>query len=326
MSQILITLALYFSRPVRLFRPSKISGWHSLGGQSLPLLIRQKGWIIIPGHFAPPLLVNALLGTVLWTTYSEATSVLSAYSPALSPVAVAAISGSCAGSVQALAAAPAENVRIVLEGGKTRGSWSVAWKEVFAGTEPLASEPLQPTQHREEARKVREWVREVRGMAGRGWQGLGFGVAKDSCAFAVFFAIFEISRRVAARTRNFSRKVLDSMSTKVSPAARRHVPRVVHSVAIISGGILAGISYEFVSRPFDVARRCIHVSGRQNQSMRDILLRKAQNDGLLSFFRDPAPQVPVPPSGYTWLRTLGRLGPWGVAFLAWENFGPELLL
>ncbi|KAF8509667.1 hypothetical protein BU17DRAFT_56002, partial [Hysterangium stoloniferum] len=142
---------------------------------------------IIPCHFVPPLLVNVLLRMVLWTTYSEAMSVLSAYSPALSPIAVEAISGSCVGSVQVLAAAPAENVRIVLEGGKTQGSWSVAWKEVFAGTEPLVSEPLQPTQHHEEAREVREWVREVRGMAGRGWQGLGFGIAKDS--FGIYLLV-----------------------------------------------------------------------------------------------------------------------------------------
>ena len=140
-------------------------------------------WIVIPKHFMPPLVVNALLGTVLWTTYSEASALLGSRIPSLSPTAVAAVSGCCAGSVQALAAAPAENVRIVLEGGRSRGSWSVAWKEVFAGAEPLSHFPNRGeiAQHRDEVRRVREWVREVRGMAGRGWQGLGFGVAKDSC-------------------------------------------------------------------------------------------------------------------------------------------------
>ena len=90
--------------------------------------------------------------------------------------------------MQALAAAPAENVRIVLEGGASRGSWSVAWKEVFAGAEPLSRSPdrREVARHREEVRKVRQWVREVRGMAGRGWQRLGFGVAKDSCGNATF--------------------------------------------------------------------------------------------------------------------------------------------
>lgn len=102
--------------------------------------------------------------------------------PSLSPTAVAAVSGCCAGSVQALAAAPAENVRMVLEGGQSRGSWSVAWKEVFAGTESLSpTASREAAKHRDELRKIRKWMREVREMAGRGWQGLGFGVAKDSC-------------------------------------------------------------------------------------------------------------------------------------------------
>lgn len=138
-------------------------------------------WSVIPRHFFPPLVVNALLGTVLWTTYSEATALLGAHAPAMSPTAVAGLSGCCAGSVQALAAAPAENVRLVLEGGRARGSWSVAWKEVFAGAEPLAS----PARHRDQVRRVRHWVREARGMAGRGWEGLGFGVAKDACGLCL---------------------------------------------------------------------------------------------------------------------------------------------
>lgn len=125
--------------------------------------------------------MNALLGAVLWTSYTETTSFLNTYAENLSPVAVAAISGSVAGSVQALAAAPAENVRIVLEGGRNRGSWSAAWKEVFAGTESLSSSSSKPADHRQEMKKVRQWLGEVRYMAGRGWQGLGFGVAKDSC-------------------------------------------------------------------------------------------------------------------------------------------------
>ena len=90
--------------------------------------------------------------------------------------------------MQALAAAPAESVRIALEGGASRGSWSVAWKEVFAGAESLSRllDRREVARHREEVRKVRQWVREVRGMAGRVWQGLGFGVAKDSCGNATF--------------------------------------------------------------------------------------------------------------------------------------------
>ncbi|KAF8581218.1 hypothetical protein K439DRAFT_1636374 [Ramaria rubella] len=243
----------------------------------------------------------------------------------LSPFVAAAISGGCAGSVQALAAAPAENVRIVLEGGQARGSWSVAWREVFSGTESLASHSPEPARHRDEVRKIRHWVREVRGMAGKGWQGLGFGVAKDSCGFAVFFAIFDVSRRTAAGARTFSERVLETMSVPVSARVRTYSPRVVHSTAIVMGGLLAGISYEFICRPFDVARRCINASviERHHMSIASILVNKVEADGILSFFRDPTRTMTPRAPTYTWLRTLGRVGPWGVAFLAWENFGPN---
>lgn len=129
----------------------------------------------------PPLVVNAFLGTVLWTTYSEVNSLLNTHASTLSPTAVAALSGSCAGSVQALAAAPAENVRILLEGGQTRSSWSTAWREVFAGAESLSTKSSDPAKHRDEVRRVQAWVKDAREMAGRGWHGLGFGMAKDSC-------------------------------------------------------------------------------------------------------------------------------------------------
>jgi len=79
--------------------------------------------------------------------------------------------------VQAVIAAPAENVRLVLEGGSGHG-WSHAWQEVFRGTTSI---PLNsPQQTLREARQVRAWMREVGDMAGRGWQGWGWGVAKDT--------------------------------------------------------------------------------------------------------------------------------------------------
>ncbi|GJJ14679.1 hypothetical protein Clacol_008945 [Clathrus columnatus] len=268
---------------------------------------------------------------------------------------VAALSGSCAGSIQALAAAPAENVRILLEGGQSRSSWSVAWREVFAGTESLTSKSPKPAKHREEVRRVQAWVKEVRGMAGRGWQGLGFGIAKDSCAFAVFFSIFEISRRAAVRARSFSARVLGSVPPdRLSSHVKSHAPRVVHGFVIVGGGVFAGLSYDFVCRPFDVARRTIasqmsscklkkrpipstnhdhpiipssHSSSSRARSIVNILANKFKSEGPSSFFVSSLKSALSSSSTGTtskWLYTLGRLGPWGIAFLAWETFGPEL--
>jgi hypothetical protein len=71
-----------------------------------------------------------------------------------------------------LLAAPAENVRIILEGGSAQGNWRNVWREVFRGTVP-------GTFTTKEARETQAWMHEVRGMVGRGWEGWRVGVAKD---------------------------------------------------------------------------------------------------------------------------------------------------
>lgn len=170
-------------------------------------------------------------------------------------------------------------------------------------------------------------------------------------AFAVFFAIFEVSRRTAARARSFGTRVSQSISSKhISPHVGSHIPRVAHGVVIVGGGMLAGLSYDLVCRPFDIARRTVlshrprrsktkpvpsasninspasHSSPFQTpQSTVNILAHKLESEGFLSFFENPSRSALSSNSGTsTWLRTLGRLGPWGIAFLAWETFGPEL--
>ena len=91
---------------------------------------------------------------------------------------VATLAGAVAGGMQACIGAPAENVRLVLEGGTSQG-WSHAWKEVFRGTDD--SSRVTKEQKMQEIRQVRGWMREVQGMAGRGWDGWGWGCAKDMC-------------------------------------------------------------------------------------------------------------------------------------------------
>jgi hypothetical protein len=133
--------------------------------------------LVLSKHFVPPLLVNTALGTVLWTTYSESTSVLS-HNFKAHPVTIAVISGAVAGGAQAIVAAPAENVRLAIEGGTAGGRWSHAWKEVLRGT---ALNQSTGKDGLSEIRQVRSWMAEVRDMAGRGWNGWGWGLAKDVC-------------------------------------------------------------------------------------------------------------------------------------------------
>jgi hypothetical protein len=155
-------------------------------------LTRHAQFNVLPKHFLPPIAVNAALGTVLWATYSEVSAILE---PRFSnhQTTLAALSGGVAGAMQALAAAPVENVRLIVEGtsfshetfpalndglgGSTKAGWSNAWQEVFRRSqqEPVQNKDLQ------KAREVRDWMKDVRAMAGRGWEGWGWGVAKDTC-------------------------------------------------------------------------------------------------------------------------------------------------
>lgn len=136
--------------------------------------------MVIPKHFIPPMFVNGALGFVLWSTYAEVSEALEPHLSS-SPIALAAISGASAGGMQAVIAAPAENVRLAIEGGSSSArGWTHAWKEVFRGTQSRSSSLPRHDEVRE-ARQVRDWMKEVGEMAGRGWDGWGWGCAKDIC-------------------------------------------------------------------------------------------------------------------------------------------------
>lgn len=117
-------------------------------------------------------------------------------------------------------------------------------------------------------------------------------------------------------------------------SVRKHTPRVVHASTLVAGGAIAGLAYEMASRPWDAMRKAVHHDrlappGKQH-SIAGILLHMAREDGVRAFFANPA-HVPHDPSASRMrrrlnaaLRTLGRVGPWGVGFLVWEAFGPGL--
>lgn len=115
------------------------------------------------------------------------------------------------------------------------------------------------------------------------------------------------------------------------------IPRAVHGATLVSGGVLAGLAYEVVGRPFDIARRAMHIQQLSHPSnvtpvaSLRTFVHMVKDDGMSMFFRDPF----VSTSGtsatrtvhqriYAALRILGRAGPWGVGFLIYESFGPGL--
>ncbi|KAI0797629.1 hypothetical protein C8Q75DRAFT_801562 [Abortiporus biennis] len=335
------SIALYFSRPVRLFRPSKVNGWQILkvlathhgkpfSPRYISWLVKKQGFMVIPKHFLPPMAVNILIGSVLWTSYGEASEYLADHIS--SPLCVAALSGGIAGGMQALVAAPAENVRFALEGGTSATGWSHAWKEVFRGTNYRTAESRDAQLH--EAREVRQWMKEVGEMAGRGWDGWGWGFAKDVCGFALFFSIFELTRRIATRGKTYTENLAflqkDEGTLRVS-----HAPRIVHAITLVAGGAGAGLAYEIACRPWDIARKTVHIdritSANEKHSIVTILMRKLRDEGMRSFFANPVGHVATDTSSSplrrrvnSMLRTVARVGPWGVGFLMWEVFGPGI--
>lgn len=134
------------------------------------------------------MIVNAGLGAVLWVSYAEAGDLLEPWLGEHS-LSNAAVSGAIAGASQAIVAAPAENVRILLEQGFGASSWSSAWKEVFrAGLVPAI--PKNSTEKLHEIRQLRSWFNDVGQMAGRGWSGWGWGFAKDTIGKEGLFMFF----------------------------------------------------------------------------------------------------------------------------------------
>ena len=154
--------------------------------------------------------------------------------------------------------------------------------------------------------------------------------------FAVFFTVFEVTRRLATETRNLSQSFIERKSSGKcrSPSVQKHGPRIVHALTLVIGGAVAGLAYEMSCRPWDIARKAVHteqvVSGFGRHSISSILLRKLQDEGWQSFFKHPVTHEhqlhasPVQRRLHAVARTMGRVGPWGIGFLAWEAFGPGL--
>lgn len=306
---------------------------------------------VLPKHFIPPLAINALLGTILWSSYSLTASALE--DRLVHPFANAAISGAVAGGVQALAAAPAENVRLLIEGGSTYSGWSSAWKDVFLGScrnKDLSLESRQKLL--EQARDVRRWMKEVGEVAGRGWHGWGWGFGKDVCGalinlvwrldmsiitcagFAVFFTIFEFTRRIASQLKSASAVFATNQDLPRSTKG----PKVIHGTTLVAGGVVAGLAYEFTGRPFDIARRTVHTYEithssatrpnfvRRTTNIVHALKAKVDEEGPRVFFRLSSDERTASALSTPWrqrlfstLRILGRVGPWGIGFLIWES-------
>jgi hypothetical protein len=132
---------------------------------------------------------------------------------------------------------------------------------------------------------------------------------------------------------------------------RKSTARIVHGVTLVGGGVVAGLAYEMVCRPFDNARRWVHLDdlrkaadqsttkGGKTESrphvVARVVLEKFKKEGPLPFFANPhhlvhtaEPSISLSTVSrwmHAGLRTLGRVGPWGIGFLLYESMGGGLV-
>ncbi|SPO28079.1 uncharacterized protein UTRI_04469_B [Ustilago trichophora] len=143
------TLAFLFKRPVRLFRPVKLSSWtileamakregHPLSLRYLRTLLRRENSNFLPHLLLPPLLFNTAIGFTLFEAYSITESRLLAKSkrkrataegeeeleegdeegsgkPKWTPLWIVTASGAVAGAAQCFLSAPLDNVRYIIQ-------------------------------------------------------------------------------------------------------------------------------------------------------------------------------------------------------------------
>jgi hypothetical protein len=141
--------------------------------------------------------------------------------------------------------------------------------------------------------------------------------------------MFEVTRHVASKTTSAVQSITEEISSDARRPYMRQVPRIIHGIALITGGVIAGLLYEFTTRPWDIARKAVQIDRlTHDRSARLAVMHKFQTDGLVGFFRNPSTALNGSDSPTTArrrliraLRTLGRVGPWGVGFLVWEACG-----
>ncbi|GAA5876796.1 hypothetical protein JCM8547_003168 [Rhodosporidiobolus lusitaniae] len=292
-------LAFMFKRPIRLFRPVKISTWAGIqaiaeeqGRSVTPSfvrgLLRKEGWRFIPRHILPPLLVNTGIGLTLFTAYTTSESLLLPYltSTASHLLLIPFISGAFAGAAQAILSAPLDNARLLLlrrqrflrlshssnprarrlralkSYATVEGAPFVSWLSL------LRDSVFQSSRNAiggAAAATPRERIEQGRRWARRGWSLMNLTLIKDSLGFGVFFLIFEVGRE-ASRVAGLRYDGIDPNSDEKQ--RRSGAGLVLQSLGILMSGGIAGWVFSLVARPFERARAAIY-DGRSKWAERD---------------------------------------------------------
>ncbi|CAD6892738.1 unnamed protein product [Tilletia laevis] len=159
-------LVVLFARPVRLFRPVKVTSLQLLEslarreGRTLSLtylwrVLRREKWFFLPHLLGPPLAYQTIVGFSLFSVYTLTESQLTArrqkqqqqrlgptpdkdeqekQRATFTPLDIVIYSGAAAGVAQCILSAPLDNVRFILENGIGRSVSSAAAQDRAAAT------------------------------------------------------------------------------------------------------------------------------------------------------------------------------------------------
>ncbi|WVQ82950.1 hypothetical protein IAT38_005086 [Cryptococcus sp. DSM 104549] len=257
-----------FRRPSKLFKPNRVDTWLGLRQLALSteqsfsptflrsLLKQRAGLITVTLTIIPPMLVNATLGFLLFTSHSLFSLGLARLpffqrkladgeesgeedinletlvrGPTIipnHPTILSAIAGAGAGLVQGAAFTPVENVVRFVHQSTT--SWATILARLVHLPVPNvpaafdASQPATPMQAMKNLFSSDSWKKNR-----NWWTGWRWAIGRDALSYSCFFAAFDVTRRVGLRVKalfggdvqgdwdNFL--VLDFPSTHTSPSS-----------------------------------------------------------------------------------------------------------
>lgn len=177
------------------------------------------------------------------------------------------------------------------------------------------------------------------------WSGWRWAIARDAVSYSIFFATFDITRRVGLRVKAIcTRKHDPSISTAAAMAAKpsdtpTHA-RLAQAGTIVAGGIIAAAAAEAAGRPF---RQCSRIcalaaaergklppgAGAVPERYRHPIRWAYRRRGLRFFFHSTLHHEEH--KGSRVVRLLSRAGwkvasvtPWGVGFLVFAWIGGEV--
>ncbi|KAI0217220.1 hypothetical protein L0F63_003074 [Massospora cicadina] len=195
-------------------RPGQFLNFNTTTVGLLSHAVRKRGPKFISQYVVPPMLVNSLIGIVLFTTYDQLQPRLMPINPCFAPY----FAGLMAGFAQSVIATPFDSVKIRME-----------------------TQQLLDGRHRSMSAYYR-WVFNKLGVSGA-YRGFALTAFKDSLGFALFFGVFESSKKLMPT-------ILPNRTQELDGSHRWYLA-LRSSTFVILSGMSAGLAFQTVDYPLE---------------------------------------------------------------------------